>query len=158
MKNMDYVLKDGTVIEVDIKESKLPDMDIFKLSGQELEQYCVDLFTRLGWKVKKEDVLSVETGNFRADMIIGDGKKDYGFVEVISANSINSVIEKKEQLQCIIDKCKPEICILTNGLVFDIFYKGTYTGTQTTPPTLEDVNRMNRLMAYYNALNNISEG
>ncbi|PHU35384.1 hypothetical protein [Pseudobutyrivibrio ruminis] len=147
----DYTLPDGTVIEVNAKKETIPDIDVSKMSEQELENHCVELFSKFGWDVRKEEIVKLEKGSFRADLVIGDGGRDYGFVEVVSSSTPEGMIKKKESIECIMDACKPDVCILTNGTVFDIFYKGEYTGTQEVPPTPEDLRRTNRLLAYAKA-------
>ena len=73
----DYVLSDGTVIEVNVKREKIPDIDVAKMSEQELTDHCVELFSNFGWIVRKEEVVKLEKGNIRADLVLGDGGKDF---------------------------------------------------------------------------------
>lgn len=151
----DYILEDGTVIEVDVKKESIPDINVSEMTEKELEEHCVNLFADFGWDVRKEEIVKCEKGTFRADLVLGDGSKDYGFVEIVSNSSPDDIIRKKESIECIMDACKPDVCVLTNGTVFDVFYRGQYSGSQDVPPTPDDINRINRLTAYMKAFNDM---
>lgn len=152
MSEIDYVVKmaDGSEIVIEGIERPLIHMD--ELSGQDLEKACMILFSNLGWSVKTQQRLAYESETFCPDLVLSDGNKDYGFVEIVTSMDNNTLIKKKKIIQLIIEKYKPELFILTNGIIFDVFYDGKYKGSQTTPPSLETVKRNERIRAYCEAL------
>lgn len=158
MSEFDYnvILPNGEEILMEVTEKSIPqkldNINIEELSEAELKEICANLFSNLGWTVKNEQIITLETGTFQPDIVLSDGKKDYGFVEVITSMDPKTIQEKKEVIQVIMDKCKPDLFILTNGMVFDIFYNGKFTGSQSTPPSINTVKRNARLTSYYNAL------
>lgn len=160
MANIDYkvTMPDGEEITVEVTNKEIPPINIQGMSGKELEAECVKLFSNLGWTVKVEQIVELETGTFRPDIVLSDGDKDCGYVEVITSMGYKELTQKQEVIQVIMDKCKPEVFIVTNGVVFDIFYNGEFAGSQTTPPSIDTVRRISRLKAYYNAYAKMQKG
>lgn len=160
MPSMDYIVKmaDGTEVKMEVTNTDIPKIDMGGLSGQELESACATLFSNLGWVVKEEQIVTLERGTFRPDLVLSDGDKDYGFVEVVTSMEPKALAAKREAIQVIMDKCKPDLFILTNGVVFDIFYNGKFAGSQTIPPSIETVRSNSRLMAYANAFMKMQNG
>ena len=133
-------------------DSNIPEIDMTRLKENELEVACVKLFSNLGWDAKLASDVSFGTRTLRPDIVLSDGLKDCGYVEVISSMKPESIWRKKEQIQFIIDKCKPAIFILTNGIVFDVFYDGKYSGSNSTPPSIHTFKTLYRGREYSNAL------
>lgn len=154
MSSTDYTvqLSDGSEITMEVRNTDIPQINMEGLSREELEEACAQLFSNLGWRVKKEQIVTLETGSFCPDIVLSDGDRDCGYVEVVTSMEPEALLKKKEAIQVIIDKCKPELFVLTNGMVFDIFYNGKFAGSQTTPPSVDTMKRNARLMAYYNAV------
>ena len=128
------------------------------LSREALEDACAQLFSNVGWRVKKEQIVTLETGSFCPDIVLSDGDRDCGYVEVVTSMEPQALLEKKKDIQVIIDKCKPDLFVLTNGMIFDIFYKGKFVGSQTTPPSVDTIRRNARLKAYYDAFIKLQKG
>lgn len=160
MSNIDYTLKmpDGSTVTMEVTNKNIPPIDVEGLTGDELGSACAKLFSNLGWIVKEEQIVTLETGTFCPDIVLSDGTKDCGFVEVVTSMEPKEIAQKKETIQVIMDKCKPEVFILTNGMIFDIFYKGKFIGSQSTPPSVDTVRKHARLTAYYNAFVEMQKG
>ncbi len=152
MSEIDYAVKmaDGSEIVIEGIERPLIHMD--ELSEQNLEKACIILFSNLGWSVKTQQRLVYESETFCPDLILSDRNKVYGFVEIVTSMDNNTLIRKKKTIQLILEKYKPELFILTNGIIFDVFYNGKYKGSQTTPLSLETVKQNERIRVYYETL------
>ena len=158
MKN-NYIMQfpDGTEVTTELSKTQIPDINMEGLSGSELKEACKKLFNNLGWKIKQDSIVKMESGIFEPDIILQINGKDCGYVEVITSYEQQDIIDKQEVVKAIIDECKPRVFVLTNGKVFDIFYDGIFSCTQSLPPTMEDVERHERLSAYLKSLMKIKE-
>lgn len=150
----DYIitLPDGSQTTMEVTNQNMPQFNMDGLIGAELEEACASLFSNLGWDVKKETIITLEKGVFRPDIELSDGGKVYGYVEVVTSMEPKDLVAKQQTIKVIMDKCKPELFVLTNGIIFDIFYNGNFAGTQSVPPTPETLKEKKRLTAYANAL------
>lgn len=63
----------------------IPEIDLEGLEGKDLEEACARLFSNLGWNVNEGQIISYETGTISPDIVLSDGSKVCGFVEVISS-------------------------------------------------------------------------
>lgn len=153
MPACDYIvtMPDGTKTVMEVNNVDTLPINITNLSGKALEDACLRLFSNLGWTVRKEEVVNVASGMVQPDFVLSDGDREFGYVEVITSTNADSLAQKKNVIQVMVDQCKPDVFIITNGMVFDIFYKGKFAGSMSNPPSPATVKQNARLMSYCNA-------
>ena len=116
---------------------------------------CIKIFTNLGWSVECER--TIEGLSLRPDIVLSFEGKTYGYVEVVGDKDIDIVVRKKEEIAYYLENNKPEIFILTNGIIFDIFYEGRYSNTLTVPPSPENYKAYKRLNVYFEKLQGVKK-
>lgn len=153
----DYIVNtpDGGQVLIEVKNKEIPSLNVENMTEEELSIACAEMFMNLGWKVERENIVHLEKEIFRPDLTLSDGNKDVGYVEIVTSSNPKELVRKKEQIQIVIDKFKPDLFILTNGMVYDIFINGKYTDSVTTPPSIYTIQQRARLFTYYEAFMNL---
>ena len=114
-----------------------------------LELEVAQVFSNLGWNVTM-DSGKADNGLVTDLQLVSDGKV-CGYVEVFSLSSREAAVRKKERVQKIVKEMRPDFFILTNGVLYDVFFDGNYVTSMTVPPSPERVAQMRRLAIYYSA-------
>ena len=98
----------------------------------EIEKQMVDLFQKQGWdcKLTSEPIRVAEGNSFIPDITLENDGRVFGYVECYG----DVIAEKKqEQILYILDTCKPELFILTNGANYEVYFDSKYVGSMTVP-------------------------
>ena len=143
---LDICIEEGPVEPDEIK--KMIPQSIAGLSRKELVELCVNVFSRLGWNVKKNKKIICDPFILKSDIVLLLGEKEYGYVDVVTDFSKDSLIKEKKQVQLVIENVKPKLFILTNGMEYDVFWDGIFTQKCTIPPSVHSIRFCNRMEAY----------
>ena len=118
--------------------------EITDLNDFELVQVVSKIFSNLGWTVNLQKKVFFGDRPHSLDIVLLFSEHVCGIVEVFAPLKTKNIMAKREQIKTIINYLKPEIFILTNGFVFEIFYDGKFFNSQSIPPSIQTFHQIKK--------------
>lgn len=102
--------------------------------GLELESKCYELFVNLGWQVNRE-----VQNTHRFDLELRHNNEFFGYVELFLNLNQKQLKNKVALIRKTIEETKTPLLVVSDGVVFDVYYFGRYVGRRLNPPNPEGV-------------------
>lgn len=126
------------------------------MNESELEAQVRKMFADQDWDCDMDYTLKFKDHNFRPDITLSKNGKVIGYVECYSKHK-RMTPEFQQQILHIFDIVKPELFILTDGVVFETYVDGDYKGTMTVPISYQSYSTPKRLFAYAQKFKEVSD-